>query len=99
MKKSILFAALLFTCISSLHAQEKNLISGNFVQSTFDDFINKIESQTDYTFYYDRKNLDSLRITIEVKSVFLSSLLNKVFEKTQFEYSIDKSNNIFISIF
>ncbi|MEO6949636.1 MAG: carboxypeptidase-like regulatory domain-containing protein [Ginsengibacter sp.] len=97
MKKLKLLAAFLLVGLTSLYAQDKNLISGNFVESTFDDFAEKIESQTEYTFYYDRKLFDSFRITIQVKDVFLPSLLNKVFEKTQFEFSIDKKNNVFIT--
>ncbi|MEO6818860.1 MAG: TonB-dependent receptor [Ginsengibacter sp.] len=97
MKKLKLITVILIMCISVVHAQEKNEITGNFIESTFDDFVNKIEAQTSYTFYYDRKTMDSFRVTIQIKDAFLSSLLNKVFENTQFEFSIDKKNNVFIT--
>lgn len=95
-RKLILFSVLtlLNLCVS---AQENNLISGNFSNAGFDTFVSRIEEQTSYTFYYDRTMMDSFRVTIDVKNAFLPSLLSKVFEKTDFEFSIDRKNNVFIT--
>ncbi len=77
--------------------QQKNLISGNFIEADFDEFIRKIESQTDYRFFYDRHLVDSFTVTIQVKDAFLPSLLARVFEKTDFDFSIDKNDRVFIT--
>lgn len=94
--KFILFS-LLFLMNFFAFAQEKNLISGNFSNTDFDEFVARIESQTQYTFYYDRVALDSFKVTLEVKNAFLPSLLTKIFEHTDFEFSIDRKNNVFIT--
>lgn len=97
MKKLVLLPVFLLISFTVVLGQEKNLISGNFVKLRFDDFVERIELQSDYVFYYDRAALDSFWVTIQVKDVFLSSLLTKIFEKTDFEFAIDKSNHVFIT--
>lgn len=97
MKKFFLtiLAALLFQCYA--HAQAKDVVSGNFMQVKFDDFVSRVEAQTDYKFYYDRKQFDSILITIEVTNAHLPSLLDKVFAGSNFKYSIDKDHNVFVT--
>lgn len=97
MKKFILLSLFLQACLTVALAQEKKLISGNFVELKFDDFVRNIESQSSYVFYYNRSETDSFTVTIQVKDAFLPSLLTKIFEKTDFEFTIDKNDHVFIT--
>ena len=101
MRKGIILL-LNFTCLlfgSVTYAQEKNneLITGDFYQISFSQFVKKIEAQSPYYFYFDARDTDSLVIDISVKKAFLPSLLDKVFEDADLFYVIDKQHNVFIT--
>jgi hypothetical protein len=79
-------------------AQEKdNLISGNFHGVTFQEFVEKVESQTGFHFYYDASQFDSTTITISVSKAHLQSVLDRIFNNTKWRYLIDKDNHVFIT--
>jgi len=78
-------------------AQQDDLVTGNFVEVPFEKFIESIESQTAYRFFFDKKDFDSLLITVEVNKVHLSSLLNKVFAKSNYKYAIDNEHQVFLT--
>ena len=86
-------------CGISAFAQEtkSDVISGDFYQMPFDQFVKKIELQSPYYFYFDATQISNLTIDISVKKAHLPSLLDKVFEDTDFYYVIDKQNNVFIT--
>ena len=89
---------LLFTGMDTF-AQEPgdNLITGNFHEVTFNEFVQKVEAQTTFHFYYDVKEFDSISITIDVTKAHLSSVLDKIFSNTDWHYTIDKENHVFIT--
>ena len=97
MSLKFLLFSLLIMLNSIAFAQEGNLIKGNFVNAGFEEFVATIERQTNYKFYYDRAELDSFKVSIEVKNAFLPPLLSKIFEQSDFEFSIDRKNNVFIT--
>jgi hypothetical protein len=82
-----------------LYAQRnpQNLISGDFHDLKIKEFTEEIESQTDYFFYYDVSLFDSLRISISVSQQPLSSVLEKAFQKTDFNYSIGPHHEVFLT--
>ena len=89
-----------FSLIFSIHTygQEKgNLISGNFNNATFNDFVQKIETQSSFHFYYDPSQFDSVNITVSFKEAHLESILDKIFSKTKWHYLIDNDNHVFIT--
>ncbi|MEO8823257.1 MAG: hypothetical protein ABI366_06740 [Ginsengibacter sp.] len=90
------FVFLLFS-FGGFAQQNDKLITGNFQNVTFNEFVQKIEAQTDYHFYYQEKQFDSTSITISVTNAHLPSILDKVFNKTGWHYVIDKNNNVFIT--
>ena len=94
---SLFFSVLLLLSFNSFAQQNDNLITGNFQNVTFNEFVKKVEAQTNFHFYYEPSQLDSTAITISVKNAHLPSILDKVFANTQFHYTIDKSNNVFIT--
>jgi hypothetical protein len=90
-----LFAGIFFSLDG--FAQKDNLITANFQNVSFDEFVQKVEAQTDYHFFYETKQFDSTAITIAVTKAHLASVLDKIFHNTQWHYTIDKNNNVFIT--
>ncbi|MEO8721049.1 MAG: TonB-dependent receptor plug domain-containing protein [Ginsengibacter sp.] len=102
MKKGtkLLFTFLLVLFSTATFAQQPgdNLVSGNFHESTFSDFVQKIKAQTNYHFFYDASEFDSISITISVNKAHLASVLDKIFSNTSWHYIIiDEENWVFIT--
>jgi hypothetical protein len=91
-----LFTLLLFS-LNSFAQDRGNLISGNFHEITFHEFVEKVEAQTDFHFYYDASQFDSLTITIAVTNAHLQSVLDQIFHNTHWHYTIDKDDHVFIT--
>lgn len=88
----------LFTATTAFAQESGNdLVSGSFHEATFSDFVQKVEAQTNYHFFYDASQFDSISITISVSKAHLASVLDKVFSNTPWHYIIDKENQVFIT--
>lgn len=98
MKKiSILFICLLIT-VWHVAAQVKPApISFDFKDVSIQDFVKEIESKANYHFYYNPAEFDSVRITLSEKNESVSSILRSAFRSTNFSYTIDLQNNIFLT--
>lgn len=95
---SLLLLISFFVASQSVCAQEnEKLITANFHDASFSQFVEKIESQTDYHFFYNASFFDSTVINLSVKDAHLGSILDQVFANTSFEYYIDKDNRVFIT--
>ncbi|MGH2648287.1 MAG: carboxypeptidase-like regulatory domain-containing protein, partial [Ginsengibacter sp.] len=88
----LLFAAKVLGQTSS-----DNLVTGNFNEATFDAFVKKVEAQTTFHFYYNPAWFDSITITISANKAYLSSVLDKILGKTNWHYTIDDENHVFIT--
>jgi len=73
-----------------LHAQKngQNLISVTFHDAPIQELVEEIESQTDYFFYYDISLFDSLKFNFSVSREPLSTVLDRAFANTSFNYAI-----------
>ena len=79
-------------------AQEKERqISVDFLNVSFDLFIEDLERQTDYTFFFDPERFDSLQVTLQARNQSLPSVLSALFRDTDFHFSIDPSKRVFIT--
>ncbi|PWT77281.1 MAG: TonB-dependent receptor, partial [Bacteroidetes bacterium] len=76
--------------------QDRKLVSGDFQGMNFEQFVHAVESQTDYHFYYNISQFDSLSISISVKNKPLSFVLDQIFQHTEFHYGIDAQYNVFV---
>ena len=76
---------------------QQPLVSGEFRNLTAEQFFKQVEGQTPYFFYYDARQLDSLRINVSVKDQPLESLLQQAFKNTDVHFSVDASNRVFIT--
>src|SRR5580765_5694603 len=76
--------------------QDKKLISGEFQGMNFEQFVLAVESKTDYHFYYNVAQFDSLTVNISVTNKSLNAILDAIFLNTEFHYAIDAQNNVFV---
>ena len=94
----LILSVVIFTTQTAL-AQKSgdNLITGHFNEATFNQFVEKIESQTSFHFYFDHTQFDTISITVSVDKAYLSSVLDRIFSNTDWHYTIDKENHVFIT--
>lgn len=93
-----LFATLFIFFSITVFAQNKNdsLVTGNFKDLKVEEFIRDLERQTNFHFYYDAKQLDSLYINLTADRLSLKKILTLAFENTAIHFSIDQHNNVFL---
>ncbi|MBS1575033.1 MAG: TonB-dependent receptor [Bacteroidetes bacterium] len=80
-----------------LSAQNRQLYNLSAEKTLFPKFIENLEVQTEFHFYYNAPELDSLYVTISVKEKTLEEILDQVLATTGFRYSIDPRNYVFIT--
>ncbi len=103
MKIKRLFIFLLNCCAvigtNSLVAQDTTMpvITGKFIDINAEQFLLQLQQKTNYTFYFDAEQLDSVTITIIVNKKPLPLVLMMAFENTKFGFAIDDQKNVFIS--
>lgn len=80
-----------------LYAQDTKKVSLDLKEATFGELAKNIEEQTDYIFYYNALQMDTLLVTITVTNQPVRDVLNQVLAKSSFNYSIDKEQHIFVT--
>jgi hypothetical protein len=75
----------------------QNLITATFHDAPIQEFVEEIESQTDYFFYYDLSLFDSLRFNFSVSREPLSSVMDRAFANTNLNYAIGPHNEVFLT--
>lgn len=90
-----LFFTLSAVCLCA-YAQEQ-VFSLELKNASFQTFVTQIEQQSDYTFYYNDRQTDSLAISLSVQNQSLDRILTQVFSNKSFNYSIDRDRNVFVS--
>jgi len=94
-KIAFCLVSILLSC-QALFAQQTPLITGSFSNTSFDEFVKDVELQTHLHFYYDRHQMDSLRISTTFNNEPVSQVLKTVFEGTNFFFSV-YDNSILIT--
>lgn len=72
-------------------------ITDNFQQVTLEEFVKHIEAKSTFHFYYDARQFDSLRITLNVTNQPLDSVLSRTLRNTDFQYAITADQQVFIT--
>jgi hypothetical protein len=92
---------LLFHCILGpvliAQAQDAVTIDGDFNDLSFPQFADRIEKITQYHFYYDPAEVDSIVINLRARHSKLANLLDEAFKNTIFHYGIDPSGNVYVT--
>jgi len=95
-----LFFVVLCSCIVSCGYSQTvppTSISGQFNNLSFKQFAEEIEARSPYRFYFQARDVDSLRIQLSVTDKPLSVVLTRVFEGTPHQFAIDERNRVFIT--
>jgi CarboxypepD_reg-like domain/TonB-dependent Receptor Plug Domain len=92
---SIFFSSMFF--VGKSYAQGEQLISGDFTGMSFGQFVHQIESTTSYHFYFDTAQTNSLGISFTVNKKPLRTVLQELFNKTDFHFAIDDEMHVFIT--
>jgi hypothetical protein len=90
-------ALFIYTGKASGQTNPVRLISGDFQHMTIDRFVEELEHQTGYNYYYDNKDFDSVKINLSVKDQALPDVLALAFANTDIYYAIDANNHVFFN--
>jgi hypothetical protein len=99
MKKTYLLAFCMLFFLRLASAQQSNikLISCDFQQASILQFVNDLESKSDYHFYYDQAQFDSLKVTLQVNAKPIETVLDMAFKNTDFHYAITSRHQVFLT--
>jgi hypothetical protein len=89
--------AFLLVIVHGTSGQQSARITGDFNNVAFADFVEAVEKQTPYRFYYKRAWTDSLTVNISANSQTLNQILAQVLGNTELQFAIDRNNNVFIT--
>ncbi|GAB2777055.1 carboxypeptidase-like regulatory domain-containing protein [Rhabdobacter roseus] len=77
--------------------QSTPTLDASFPNVSFPQFVQQIEAKTDYYFYYDASQLDSLQVTLQATGLSLRAILDQVFRDTEFTYAIDDQRRVYVT--
>lgn len=64
---------------------------------SFSDFVGEIERQTNYRFYFDPRQTDTLRVSVNAADLSLPEILERAFANTPLHFAIDDDHRVFIT--
>lgn len=73
-------------------SQPDTPITGDFLNLSFGQFVQRIEGQTPYRFYYAPADGDSIRVNLRVENQPLRVVLQQLLETTRYSFAIDRQN-------
>ncbi|RIW18843.1 TonB-dependent receptor [Algoriphagus lacus] len=83
---------------SSLFAQQTaDRITGFFPGVAFERFMEKVEEETTYRFYYKEEDIRELTVNIQADSSKLEEVLSQIFLNSDLKFTISQSGEVFIS--
>jgi hypothetical protein len=96
MKKFIFscWGLILFIAVSG-QQPGNNIISGNFTNTPFNEFVQEIEARTHLRFYYLQEWIKDININFSGTDISLSQMLNDQLKKTGMQYYID-DNKVYV---
>lgn len=80
-------------------SSQQTLISVDMQQVSFSEFIEEIEKQTGFLFYYDPVFVEGLQISVQVSQKRLDQILEAVLKPNDLFFSIDDYKRVFITTF
>lgn len=80
----------------AVKAQQNQPVTITTDKLPFKQFVLEVESKTNYRFYYNPADLDSISVTVQARDLPLKNVLESVLGKTPFKYAVDQKNRVFI---
>ncbi len=78
-------------------SQQDRTITGTFIGKSFSEFAETVSASTPYIFYFDQEELIEIKVNLALDKSPLREVLSTIFERTDFKYSIDSKDQVFIS--
>ena len=99
MRKQFLFFSILLILLSSqfTFSQQTDRITGFFPGTSFIRFVEIVEQETSYRFYFKESDVKDLTVNLEAKQDKLEDVLTVIFEKTDLKFTISKDREVFVS--
>ncbi|WP_020598908.1 TonB-dependent receptor [Spirosoma panaciterrae] len=72
-------------------------ISGDFSNLRFDTFVERIEAQTPYRFFYNPAEVDSFLVDMRVENKPVRTVLQQLFNGSKYNYAIDAQQRVYIT--
>src|SRR5688572_4207546 len=93
---SFFFTVLLLFCFSALWGQQRSRITAQFSETSFEEFVIRIENQTNLKFRYDPSLVDSLKVSGNFTNEDVEKVLRQALTGTDLFFALhDKT--IFIT--
>ncbi|MBD8491318.1 TonB-dependent receptor [Echinicola sp. CAU 1574] len=86
----------LVSLLSQAQDQKPEKITGLFPGISFSRFVNAVEDETGYRFYFKKEDVDQVIVSASASENELSDLLDLIFDKTDLKYTIDANKRVFI---
>ena len=94
--RQLSFTLTIFFFSFSAFSQTGKTISGDFRNMPFAQFVQAVESQSGYRFFYMDAEVDSILVNLAAKNQPLAPILENILKNTGLHYSIDGELNVFI---
>lgn len=96
--KRIILLILVFCYFTDLKAQTNTAkLTGMYLGMSFERFAARIESESDFKFYYKKEDVENLQVNLQANDSDIKMILSQVFAETGLTYSIDTSNRIWVT--
>ena len=96
LKKGIIFIYFAFIGLNLSAQADSSKITLSINNLSIQEVITKIESQTNYRFYFDTTQLNKDRFTINVINKTINFVLTELFTANKIYYTIDDDGHIFV---
>ncbi|MBX2897740.1 MAG: TonB-dependent receptor [Cyclobacteriaceae bacterium] len=93
--RAALFTIVLFCVLNQTHAQERP-IRISVTNATLLEFVNALEAVTEYRFFFNAAETDSLRITLIADRKTIPQILELAFKESPLQFSIDRNNYVYL---
>lgn len=91
---------LLICCLlgsNTVVGQADRKITINVTDVSLLKFVEEIERTTNYRFYFDPVETDSLLITVKTESATLDQVMQAALQNSVFQYAVDEGNRVYIT--
>jgi hypothetical protein len=82
---------------ASGQAAGEQTVSGNFARTPFPEFVRAVEESTRYRFFYDARQTDTLKVTVQAANQPLREVLFRLFKGTNYFFAIDDAQRVFVT--
>ena len=98
--RTIFLVLLVIGSTATVFAQKSSEkpIRGTFQNQRFEQFVQAVETQTPYRFFYNAADVDSLIVDMQIDNQPLRTVLQQLFNGSKYSYAIDTQQRVYITV-